>query len=597
MNDIKNKIKLVIWDLDETFWRGTLSEEGIIYNYTNHAIVIELAKRGIVSSICSKNTFNEVQKIFVESGLWPYFVFPEIQWSPKGELVRKIISDMGLRAENVLFIDDNIGNLKEVEFSNEGISICEPSIIPHLLVSSHLKGKDDTDLTRLSQYRVLEEKRQVLISSGKSNAEFLMASDIQVSITKNSLDELDRISELIERTNQLNYTKNRPSHAELIEQLSDPKAEFGYVSVSDKFGAYGISGFYLVKNKKLLHFLFSCRIMNMGIESWLFKHIGRPALTVTGSVAMDLNIEDDHSYIRLVKDTDNKELTSKGLTEKKLILIGGCDLDQVVHYLSYPNIITDFNYINGNGLSVHSDHTELLRQFSYEHSEYDHIIDQIPILDKSDRSYKLFNLSWDVLIMSPLNDFSRGLYRHNESGFILPFDGFNINWTDPENWDHLPKHLYNIPRKFLSALQAEYTFLGPISPVRFRENIEFIRQSFPDKKIVFLTGSEVDLNPVDYWERDMHHRHIQMNTVLRELAQAGEIEVIDVNEYISGAQSHTNNIRHYDKKVYYEIANTVTELINAEAGTISKVRNNFYVNLRLSAFKYIHGVKKLFRTW
>ena len=95
----------------------------------------------------------------------------------------------------------------------------------------------------------------------------------------------------------------------------------------------------------------------------------------------------------------------------------------------------------------------------------------------------------------------------------------------------------------------------------------------------------------------MHHRHIQMNTVLRELAQAGEIEVIDVNEYISGAQSHTNNIRHYDKKVYYEIANTVTELINAEAGTISKVRNNFYVNLRLSAIKFIHGVKKLCRSW
>ena len=26
---IINSIKLVIWDLDETFWQGTLSEEGI----------------------------------------------------------------------------------------------------------------------------------------------------------------------------------------------------------------------------------------------------------------------------------------------------------------------------------------------------------------------------------------------------------------------------------------------------------------------------------------------------------------------------------------------------------------------------------------
>jgi hypothetical protein len=46
-------IKLVIWDLDETFWRGTLDEGGITqYVQAHHDIVVELAQRGIMSSIC-----------------------------------------------------------------------------------------------------------------------------------------------------------------------------------------------------------------------------------------------------------------------------------------------------------------------------------------------------------------------------------------------------------------------------------------------------------------------------------------------------------------------------------------------------------------
>lgn len=54
MNEVNNPIKLVIWDLDETFWEGTLSEEGISIIEDNLKLVKELSKRGIVNSICSK---------------------------------------------------------------------------------------------------------------------------------------------------------------------------------------------------------------------------------------------------------------------------------------------------------------------------------------------------------------------------------------------------------------------------------------------------------------------------------------------------------------------------------------------------------------
>ena len=50
MIDIKN-IKLVIWDLDDTFWKGTLSEEDVTSINKNIMLVKELTRMGIVNSI------------------------------------------------------------------------------------------------------------------------------------------------------------------------------------------------------------------------------------------------------------------------------------------------------------------------------------------------------------------------------------------------------------------------------------------------------------------------------------------------------------------------------------------------------------------
>ena len=114
------KIKLVIWDLDETFWEGTLSE-GVVLTSENHiALIKELTDCGIINSICSKNNESDVIPELDKLGLLDYFVFKSINWEPKGQRVTSLIKNMSLRPENVLFIDDNHQNLKEVELLQSG---------------------------------------------------------------------------------------------------------------------------------------------------------------------------------------------------------------------------------------------------------------------------------------------------------------------------------------------------------------------------------------------------------------------------------------------------------------------------------------------
>ena len=101
-----NKIKLIVWDFDETFWKGTLSEGDVIIPDEHIKLIKDLTDAGIVNSICSKNDWESVKKKLNQIGLLDYFVFPSVNWEPKGQRIKELIADMQLRQANVLFLDD-----------------------------------------------------------------------------------------------------------------------------------------------------------------------------------------------------------------------------------------------------------------------------------------------------------------------------------------------------------------------------------------------------------------------------------------------------------------------------------------------------------
>ena len=86
-----DKIKLVIWDLDETFWKGTFSEGIVEIPDQNRSIIALLTDIGIVNSICSKNDETQVMDYLKEQGLEEYFVFPSVNWLPKGARIKQLI--------------------------------------------------------------------------------------------------------------------------------------------------------------------------------------------------------------------------------------------------------------------------------------------------------------------------------------------------------------------------------------------------------------------------------------------------------------------------------------------------------------------------
>lgn len=308
-------VRLLVWDLDETFWKGTVTEGGITeYVQAHHDIVIELARRGIMSSICSKNDAATIMPVLEEHGIAEYFIFPRISWEPKGMRLMQLIDDVQLRAPTVMFIDDNPNNLAEARAMIPEIQVEDESFIPKILADPQFKGKDDSELSRLKQYKLLEKRKTDEKSTKGSNDDFLRGCNIRVYIETDVEKYIDRAIELINRTNQLNYTKLRlPENFQdaknnLIAQISGINKQAGLVRVIDDYGDYGFVGFYLydgvarnfpdgTTRPELLHYCFSCRTLGMYVEQWVYNHLGRPYLNQSGDVLTDLSINHEIDWI------------------------------------------------------------------------------------------------------------------------------------------------------------------------------------------------------------------------------------------------------------------------------------------------------------
>ena len=209
-----SKIKLVIWDLDDTFWKGTLSEGPIVSIAENIQLVRDLTDRGIVNSICSKNDYEPTVQKLKELEVDDLFVFKSIDWTPKGQRISKLIKDMGLRPVNCLFLDDNIVNLNEASYYSTELMVAEPSEIAVLIEYCRNTPVSDSKHKRFNNYKVLEKKQEAKENS-EDNIAFLWSTNTKVEIHKDCVEQIDRIVELVGRTNQLNFTKLRSTKEEL----------------------------------------------------------------------------------------------------------------------------------------------------------------------------------------------------------------------------------------------------------------------------------------------------------------------------------------------------------------------------------------------
>lgn len=597
-----NKIKLVIWDLDNTFWTGTISESKIEPIVKNIALIRALTDGGIINSICSKNTFEVAEQKLKELGIWDFFVFPSIEWTPKGQRIKNQIKSMSLRAENVLFIDDEITNLEEARHYSPELMVGKPDVIENLYSFAATLEKKDTELTRLKQYKLLEQK-DIENKKYDNNEDFLFASNIEVVIQENCIDELERIHELIQRSNQLNYTKKRITIDELSELIVNPSAKCGYVSVKDKFGEYGIVGFYAQLNNKLEHFLFSCRTIGQGVEQYVYATLNYPDLQVNGAVTSNLTNalapkwinQDNESSVESIQDNQQKH------SNCRILVKGPCDLLKAMTYLKHAEFFTtEFTYINekfGNTIDAHNHSVHIIGLNKYTLKDKQEIIEDCIFVDPAMLDGSFFCKEYDIIFLSTLIESNHGIYKKKDSNIHVAFGESSYPLTDSRNWSgyvdgtfHTANNSFTL--EYLEAFSTKYSYEGKTTPRDYVERIKIILALLNTKTVLcLLLGSELpyakNTNPA---YSDRHIYHAELNAAIRSFAKdTNRIKLIEINDFIKNENDYTSSINHFTARVYYEISQAMVLVLNEVLSLkVEKYSSTFiYIDMLIEKLKAI----------
>ena len=131
------------------------------------------------------------------------------------------------------------------------------------------------DMKRGSRALKLKEQREVKTSFSKIE-DFLEAIQIRLSFSKLNPENLNRVIQLFQKTNQFNLTTRRHG-GENLKKLESEGGDVYSISYEDTFGSQGIiSAITLVPETDGIYiesWLMSCRVLNRTVEQAVFAFI------------------------------------------------------------------------------------------------------------------------------------------------------------------------------------------------------------------------------------------------------------------------------------------------------------------------------------
>ena len=279
---IRNRVKCVVWDLDNTLWAGVVVEgeadaDPPAPDPALVGVIEELERRGIVSSVASRNDPSMREALLSHPDLKERIVAPQVGWEPKSAALRRIAEQLNIGLEALAFVDDSPFERAEVSYMLPQVLVLSPDELKAALESPAFSPATATNESarRAEMYREEETRREAESSFKGSRADFLAGCDMRLNITRATEYDLPRILELTERTHQLNSTGRRYSEEELRERIGDPRREVFVARLTDRFGDYGTIGAALVDMQPpgppevwLIELvMLSCRVEGRGIPA------------------------------------------------------------------------------------------------------------------------------------------------------------------------------------------------------------------------------------------------------------------------------------------------------------------------------------------
>ena len=283
--------KCLVLDLDNTLWGGVIGDDGPdrirIGKETPEAeaytafqqYCLRLRERGILLAACSKNSEAIARQGFehpdsiLKLGHFSCF---KVNWEPKHENVKAIAAELNIGLDSLVFVDDNpaeraivAAQLPMVAVPEVGSEVADFARILEQGRYFEPVSVSAEDLERASQYES-NARRALEQAQFSSYGEYLDSLNMSAEIAPFRAVYMERIAQLINKTNQFNLTTRRYTLAEVEKIAADPDYVTLYGRLSDKFGDNGLISVVIGRGEgRTLHldvWLMSCRVLKRDME-------------------------------------------------------------------------------------------------------------------------------------------------------------------------------------------------------------------------------------------------------------------------------------------------------------------------------------------
>jgi methoxymalonate biosynthesis protein len=238
-------IKCVVWDIDNTLLAGTYLESGDQPPAADPGLLgvaRQLGERGIVHALASRNPPSAAEYVAAATGL--PFAAAECGWGRKSDAIRRIMADLGLAADAVAFVDDDLMERAEVTAGLPGVLVLSPEDVaeapgwpdfrpPVLTAEGRRRGE---------MYAERRRREDAARAFGGSRDDFLRHAGTAVAIGPAVAADLPRLHELSVRTHQFNTALEPVSEAALAALLGSAGIRVTVARLRDRFGDDGLVG-------------------------------------------------------------------------------------------------------------------------------------------------------------------------------------------------------------------------------------------------------------------------------------------------------------------------------------------------------------------
>ncbi len=275
------KKKVVVCDLDNTLWDGVIGEGAVTHFHDRQQILLALKKKGVVLAINSKN---DPANVHWRGGSLSDddFVCAAISWDPKAQGMRRIQASLNLKMKDYVFVDDREDERELMHMTHPDV-LCVDATLPATWRRFALWARlleENVEMDRTLMYKQREERKAFVkedVSSDEERRAMFASLGLKLAIAPAQAQDLKRITELINRTNQFNLEGSRVTFKEVTDWHQSPDHLIVVGQTSDRFGDMGTTCVAVARfdgaDMILLPFVLSCRVFGYGIERGVMNHL------------------------------------------------------------------------------------------------------------------------------------------------------------------------------------------------------------------------------------------------------------------------------------------------------------------------------------